>query len=85
MKQYIVKQINTATENNPNFAGKTETWFMGKGGYGKREIKWLPKGGWSRKCFAEQYIEKCKNYSEELKKHGGEYWTHEYEILEIER
>lgn len=85
MKQYFVKQIHTATEGNHLFAaGEKQTWFVGKGGDSRKKIKWLSKGGWSRRCYAEQYIKKCQAYSEELKQHGGEFWTHEYEVIEVE-
>lgn len=85
MKQYIVKIINTATAGNPIYSeGEQQTWFIGKGGESRRQIKWLPNGGWSRRCYAEQYIRKCQEYSEELKLRGGEHWTKEYEVVEVE-
>lgn len=86
MIQYFVKATHTATAGNHIYSeGEKQTWFIGKGGYSRKKITWLPKGGWSRRCYADQYIQKCKDYSEELKQHGGEKWTHEYEVVEVEK
>ena len=79
---YYVKMLSTATVDNPNFAG-TYVWWMGKGGYSRGNYHWLPQGGWSNIRYAEQYIKRKQAYSEELKKHGGEFWTYQYEIVEI--
>ena len=79
--KYIVKIIATATEQNKNFADSVNTYFVGKGGYIKDDVKWCE--GWSRKHFAEHYIKDDKEWKDQYNKNHHMFWIYDYEIIEI--
>lgn len=79
MKGYIVKATAKATDDNPNFKGKTEVWYCGKHGlsWQEKENRYMAK----RYCYqkrgnARKLIEKAKERDER-------FWTYEYKIVEV--
>lgn len=76
MTYYFVKEIATATDDNPSFKGETKTYYVGKGGWLVYNPFWEQDRGWKRRRFAERYIEEeCKSKEK--------YWTNKYEVIEI--
>ena len=77
---FVVKVTYKAKDNNPNFAGQTQTWISGKVSKSIEEKYftqwWAETYGYSRKCSAERSWD-MKNQGEEL------YWIKSCEILEI--
>lgn len=86
MKKYFVKKVSTGTKDNPNFAGKTHVFIIGKGGelYHLNQMKYIYDCGWSRRHFAQRYIKEDMDFEQTWKARYGYYWDDEYEILEYE-
>lgn len=83
--KYIVKHTYTATEEHPTkVAGTKQIWYTGKGGHNTKDIEDFTMHnfgiylGWSSKRFAEEYIEKDKQYYAE---HENKAWINEWEIV----
>lgn len=90
MIKYLVKEISTATAENPNFAGQTSIYYFGKGerilakegthgtDYNFNHIDWMiNEYGYSRLCDAKRaYAYKNPENSK--------FWTSTVEIVEIE-
>ena len=84
MKQYIVMQTWTATGFCSYFPkGEVRKWYSGKGGYTRVSVQYLPKGGWSKRCYAEQFIKRNKKYNDLWKGRNQNAWNMEYEVIEI--
>lgn len=82
---YIVKEIATATKNNPSFKeGEEHIFYMGKGEAFATDIKHFTEynfcNGWKAKRFAESYIEKEQAYYTE---YNNGMWDYTWEIMEI--
>lgn len=82
-KQYVVRELLTATDDNPNFAGQTQEWYCTKDrAYTAKQWGMWHKiiEGWKRKHFAEMFVRN----EVEWYKTKSKYWTlTEIEIIEI--
>lgn len=76
--EYVVKEIATATDDNPNFAGETQIFYIGKGGRIYYDLRWCE--GWSRERFAKDYIRRDSEWSSKNER----YWTYQYELIRKE-
>ncbi len=86
-KYYLVKQVSTATPENPNFAGAVHTSYYGKGDtiiasddpYINRPLNewWVKEYAYTRLCDAKRNW--TFNHPENTK-----YWTSTVEIEEVE-
>ena len=82
MKKYLVRKTYTALENAKRYQkGHTEVWFVGKNTSDKQLCDYIIEKGWSRKYFAEKYIESDKDFHQRMKE---EFWKIDYEIVEVE-
>lgn len=95
MKKYIIKTISTATENNKSYAGKTATYYHGKGqsllGTDNDNI-WF---SWNVKNPSElpKYLVEEHGYNRKCdaarswilnNPENSEFWTSTTEIVEVE-
>lgn len=83
MKKYLVKKTYTALEKAKSYQkGYTEVWFVGKNGSSYNKFcAYIIEKCWSRKYFAEKYIESDKDFHQRMKE---EFWKIDYEIVEAE-
>ena len=85
--KYLIKDTLVATDNNPNFAGETRTYWSGKEDTStcdeldlKRLAKWY---GYSTKAGAARGLKKHKELADWESDRG--FWKHtSVEIVEIE-
>ena len=80
MTKYLVKITATATDDNPNFAGETKTYYYGKGE--------AEKGKLTLKTFAVMYGYKTAQTAARSwiyrNLHLERYWNNEAEIIAVE-
>ena len=93
MKKYIIKEVETATEQNPNFKGDTQIWYHGKNISRKISSSWeegdrfhnyyIKKYGYSRKIDAYKALYQWKDFAAQEDREG--FWKHtSVEIVEVE-
>lgn len=81
MKKYLIKKTYTAIGSNHIYSkGYQETWYCGKNLSYKELCDYVIEDGYSRKHFAEKYIENDKSF---YNKFESDFWKVDYEILEI--
>ena len=82
MKKYLVKKTYTATkENKYHKKGETEIYFVGKEQSFVELCDYIIDYGWSRRYFAEKYIQNDIDFETTMKQ---DFWKIEYEIIEVE-
>lgn len=77
--KYIVKTIATATDDNPNFKGEVHTYFIARD-YVYDEQFYAEMNAWKRRWAAEKWIEDDQKFERNF----SNYWTYEYEIIEVQ-
>ena len=81
MKKYLVKKTYTAINSNHIYnKGYQETWYLGKNKSDKELCEYVIQDGYSRKYFADNYIEKNKDFHNRFQ---SDFWKVDYEIIEI--
>ena len=79
--KYLVKKTYTATRDSKYYdEGHTETWYSGKGQSFRELCDYIKDYAWTRKHFAEKYIQDDKDFEKRMQQN---YWKVEYEIIEI--
>lgn len=88
MTRYFIKETVTGTEVNPNFAGVTNIFYCGKGGYfttgGHRPS--MDYGYMSAKVAEnsiKRRIQADKDFATYCKSAHPEYHTRKYEVVEV--
>ena len=81
MKRYLIKKIYTATRDSKYFEeGYNETLYIGKNVCDRELCDYIKEKGYSRKYFAEKYIQYDKDFHKRM---NDDDWKIEYEIIEV--
>lgn len=81
MKKYLIKTTYTATRDGGLYKeGYNETWYIGKNVSGKELCDYIKEKGYSRKYFAEKYIQNDKDFNKRM---NNDFWKIDYEIIEV--
>lgn len=86
MKGYIIKEVSTATADNPLFKGETQVWY-----YGINEEFWKEHTGekaWlndykaKQSCYKRRWQaeKQMRKYQKDLER----FWNHTFEIVEVD-
>lgn len=79
--KYLVKKTYTALRSNSRYEkGYQEVWYNGKNTSDKELCDYIKDYAWSRKHFAEKYIQNDKDFESRM---GQNFWNVEYEIIEV--
>lgn len=79
--KYLVKKTYTATRDSKYYdEGHIETYYVGKTQSFVELCDYIKDYAWSRKYFAEKYIQNDKDFESRM---GQNFWNIEYEIIEV--
>ena len=81
--KYVVKITCTATEENVNFKGETQTYYIGKDGYVHDYKNEVSLTGWCHPRWAQKYIDEDRAWNEEWDAKHWKAWDRTYEIETI--
>lgn len=82
MKKYLIKKTYTALKTNSSFnKGYIEVWYIGKDCCDKELCDYIKEKGYTRKHFAQKYIDKDKDFEF---RYPQDFWKIDYEIIEVE-
>ena len=86
MKMYLIKSVSIATQSNPNFAGETRVYILGKNlctKYKEEYLKFYAKEyGYKTISGAKQRFKSLKETFEWESERG--FWESTCEIIEVE-
>lgn len=84
MKKYLIHTHYEATEANPNFAGETRDYYIGKGGKVNDKLySWvISNEGYDKMCHASRMLKIHQGYNKDEESRG--YWKISSEIISVE-